>query len=73
MKQARIGIVTLGHYVYFQQFENLREELMQKSDDFETDESELRLPGIFGFAKFMIDWANDVQEQDAREKNRKHC
>ena len=35
MKQARIGIVTLGHYVYFQQFENLREELMQKSDDFE--------------------------------------
>lgn len=35
MKQAKIGIVTLGHYIYFQQFEALREELMQKSDHFE--------------------------------------
>ena len=35
MKQAKIAIVTLGHYIYFQQFENLREELMQKSDAFE--------------------------------------
>ena len=35
MKQAKIGIVTLGHYIYFQQFEALRKELMQKSDHFE--------------------------------------
>lgn len=34
MKQAKIATVTLGHYIYFQQFENLREELMQKADDF---------------------------------------
>lgn len=44
---------------------------VEKVNDFETDESELRLPGIFGFAKFMIDWANEVQEQDAREKAEK--
>ena len=34
MKNAKIGIVTLGHYVYFEQFEGLREELMQKTVEF---------------------------------------
>ena len=34
MKKAKIAIVSLGHYVYFQQFEGLREELMQKSIEF---------------------------------------
>lgn len=34
MKQAKIAIVTLGHYIYFQQFDTLRAELMQKADDF---------------------------------------
>ena len=35
MKKAKIAIVTLGHYIYFQQFEGLKEELMQKANDFE--------------------------------------
>ncbi len=35
MKKAKIAIVTLGHYIYFQQFEGLREELMEKSEQFE--------------------------------------
>ena len=34
MKKAKIAIVSLGHYIYFQQFEGLREELMKKSDQF---------------------------------------
>ena len=34
MKKAKIAIVGLGHYIYFDQFEGLREELMQKSEDF---------------------------------------
>ncbi len=34
MKKAKIAIVSLGHYVYFNQFEGLREELMQKSGQF---------------------------------------
>ena len=31
MKKAKIAIVGLGHYIYFDQFEGLREELMQKA------------------------------------------
>ncbi|MBQ8357518.1 MAG: L-fucose/L-arabinose isomerase family protein [Clostridia bacterium] len=34
MKKAKIALVGLGHYIYFNQFEGLREELMQKSEDF---------------------------------------
>ena len=34
MKKAKIAVVTLGHYIYFQQFEGLREELMAKADSF---------------------------------------
>ena len=33
-EKSKIGIVTLGHYIYFNQFEGLREELMQKSAQF---------------------------------------
>lgn len=34
MKKAKIAIVGLGHYIYFNQFEGLCEELMQKSEQF---------------------------------------
>ena len=34
MEKAKIAIVSLGHYIYFQQFEGLKEELMRKSDEF---------------------------------------
>ena len=34
MKKAKIAIVSLGHSIYFQQFEGLREELMAKSAQF---------------------------------------
>ena len=33
MKKARIAIVALGHYVYFDQFEGLKDELMLKSKE----------------------------------------
>ena len=36
MKKAKIAIVSLGHYIYFNQFEGLREELMQKSEQFKS-------------------------------------
>ena len=36
MKKAKIAIVGLGHYIYFDQFEGLREELMQKNEEFKT-------------------------------------
>ena len=34
MKKARIGIVGLGHWVYFTQFDGLKEELMGKTAQF---------------------------------------
>ncbi|MBQ2967237.1 MAG: L-fucose/L-arabinose isomerase family protein [Clostridia bacterium] len=34
MKKAKIAVVSLGHYIYFQQFEGLKEELMQKTTHF---------------------------------------
>lgn len=34
MMKTRIAIVTLGHYIYFQQFDGLRDELMKKAEDF---------------------------------------
>ena len=34
MKKAKIAIVSLGHYIYFNQFEGLREDLMKKSGEF---------------------------------------
>lgn len=34
MNKPKIAIVSLGHYIYFDQFEGLREELMQKSEKF---------------------------------------
>ena len=34
MKKPKIAIVSLGHYIYFQQFEGLRKELMAKGEEF---------------------------------------
>ena len=33
MKQAKIAIVSLGHYIYFDQFEGLYEDLTKKTDE----------------------------------------
>ena len=34
MKQPKIGLVTVGHYIYFEQFEGLFEELSKKGEAF---------------------------------------
>lgn len=36
MKKAKIAVVTLGHYIYFNQFEGLKDELKLKSDEFRS-------------------------------------
>ena len=36
MKKAKVGIVSLGHFVYFEQFEGLEEDLKKKTKDFLT-------------------------------------
>lgn len=37
MKKPKIAIVSLGHYIYFEQFDGLREELMQKAEQFKEN------------------------------------
>lgn len=34
MKKAKIALVSLGHYIYFSQFEGLKQELMRKTEEF---------------------------------------
>ena len=34
MSKPKIGVVILGHYIYFEQFDGLKEELMSKYFDF---------------------------------------
>ncbi len=36
MKQAKVALVTLGHYIYFEQFEGLYEDLSRKGAEFEA-------------------------------------
>ena len=43
-RDPRIGILGMGHFVYWPQFDGLKEELMQKQKDFQSyfsSESEL--------------------------------
>ena len=34
MKKTKIALVSLGHYIYFEQFAGLKEELMEKGEEF---------------------------------------
>ncbi len=36
MKKTKIAVATLGHYIYFEQFEGLRAELMEKAEQFKA-------------------------------------
>ena len=43
-RKARIGIIGMGHHIYWPQFDGLKEELMKKQDnlkDYFTDKSEI--------------------------------
>ena len=39
-RKPRIGIIGMGHFIYWPQFEGLKEELMQKQVDFRSYFSE---------------------------------
>ncbi len=64
MKKTKIGLVSLGHYIYFEQFEGLREELMRKTEEFKkyVDEERFEIfnagyidtaEGAFGAARAL--------------------
>ena len=69
MKKAKIAIVGLGHYIYFNQFEGLREELMQKSADFraylDPDTCDIIDIGYIDCAESAFDAVKALKKEDA--------
>ena len=47
-------------------------EESNQNDDIDDDEKNtISLPGIFGFGKFMMDWAEEIKKNDEKEKREK--
>ena len=68
MKQAKIAIVTLGHYIYFEQFEGLYEELSKKGADFEAllrkEDCEIVNAGYVDRAEDAFDAVRRLKRED---------
>ena len=69
MKQPKIAIVTLGHYIYFQQFEDLRAELVQKTNKFiellDPADCEIVDAGYVDCAEQAFDAVRILKKEDA--------
>lgn len=69
MKRAKIATVTLGHYIYFEQFEGLREELMEKSRKFKEyinpDECDIADVGYIDCVEDAFDAVRRLKAEDA--------
>ena len=69
MKKAKIAIVTLGHYIYFEQFEGLKEELMLKSNQFQNyldaDKSDIVDVGYIDCVEEAFDAVKKLKREDA--------
>ena len=69
MKKAKIAIVTLGHYIYFAQFEGLKEELMLKSNEFQNyldaDNSDIVNIGYIDCVEEAFDAVKRLKKEDA--------
>lgn len=69
MKKAKIAIVTLGHYIYFQQFDGLREELMEKSAEFQaylnTEQCDIVDIGFIDCAEDAFEAVKKLKKEDA--------
>ena len=69
MKKAKIAIVSLGHYIYFQQFEGLREELMAKSTELrgylDPDVCDVVDVGYIDGAEMAFDAVKTLKREDA--------
>ena len=69
MKKAKIAVVTLGHYIYFNQFENLRSELMQKADEFieliDKDNCDVFNAGYIDCVEEAFESVQKVKKEDA--------
>jgi len=69
MKKAKIAIVSLGHYIYFNQFEGLREELMEKSEKFKEyinpDKCEIVDVGYVDCTQDAFEAVKKLKKEDA--------
>ena len=67
MNRINIGIISLGHYIYFQQFEGLRDELCKKSDELkELIDAENAAVTDFGYVD-TVEGAMDAARRVRRE------
>ncbi len=68
MKNARIGLVSLGHHIYFNQFEGLRAELMAKGEKFkkyiDSSKCEIIDLGYVDCADGAIECAKSAKKED---------
>lgn len=67
-KKPKIGVVSLGHYIYFQQFEDLREELEIKSDEFismiDKNLYDIFYAGYIDNVESSFNAVQDIKKQD---------
>ena len=69
MEKAKIAVVTLGHYIYFQQFEGLKEELMGKATEFkdllDSSDCEIVDAGYIDCVDEAFDAVKKLKKEDA--------
>lgn len=69
MKKTKIATVTLGHYIYFNQFPNLRAELMEKAEQFkeyvDTQECDIIDGGYIDCVEDAFDAVKRLKREDA--------
>ena len=69
MKRPRIAIVALGHYVYFDQFDGLKEELMLKSKElrgyFDSQKQDIVDIGYIDRVDQAFDAVRRIKKEDA--------
>ena len=67
-KKPKICVVSIGHYIYFQQFEGLREELEIKSDDFiskiDTKSYDIYYAGYIDNVESAFNAVQDIKKHD---------
>ena len=68
MSKAKIGVVALGHYIYFEQFEGLREDLTAKTDEFikyiDKDKCDIYNAGYVDCVQGSFDAVKAIKKED---------
>ncbi|MBQ7038986.1 MAG: L-fucose/L-arabinose isomerase family protein [Clostridia bacterium] len=69
MKKTKIAIVSLGHYIYFEQFDGLKEELIEKGEqfklNFDKDLCEITDAGFVDTAEGAFEAVKFLKKEDA--------